>query len=101
MGSGGWVLLLGWPAVLAAVVAFSLAVARRSRTAAIAGCLLAGPMFSYLSLAPRFHWIAPVAFGLLCILAWRVKRSGRLAVFLLALPAMILVAWLAYAVLTQ
>ena len=100
-GSGWWVLLFGWPAVFAAVVAFSVAAARKSRGTAIVGCLFTAPMFFYLSLASRFHWAAPVAFCLLCVLAWRIKNSGWLSAFVLALPAASLVVWLAYTVLTQ
>jgi len=100
-GAGWWVAILGWPAVSGAVVAFSVALARRSRVAAVVGCLLAAPMFAYLSLAPRFHWVAPLAFGLLCVLAWRIERSGRLASGILVAPAAALLTWLAYAVLIQ
>jgi len=100
-GSGWWVSLFGWPAVFGAFVAFSLAVARKSRAAAIVACLLAAPMFFYLSLTPRFYWAAPLAFGLLCVLAWRIRNIGWLATGVLALPAVSLIAWLAYAVLSQ
>jgi hypothetical protein len=100
-GPGWWVLLLGWPAILGAFVAFSLAVARKSRLPAIFGCLLVAPMFLYLSAAPRFLWLAPAAFVLLCLLAWRVEKSGWITNCLLALPAVTILAWLGYAVVTQ
>ena len=100
-GAGWWVVLLGWPAVAGAVVAFWVAVMRRSRAAAVVGCVLAAPIFAYLSLAPRFFWLAPLVFGLLCVLAWRVGRSRRLASGVLALPAAGLLLWLAYAALSQ
>jgi len=100
-GAGWWVALLGWPAVAGSVVVFSVAVARRSRAAAVIGCLLAAPMFAYLSLTPSFHWMAPLAYGLLCVLAWRIKRFSALASGVLALPAAGLLIWLAYAVLLQ
>jgi glycerol-3-phosphate acyltransferase PlsY len=67
--SGAWIALLGWPAVIGAAVALSTAVVRRSRTAAVIGCVLAAPMLLYLSLTPRFDWPAASAFGLLCVFA--------------------------------
>ncbi len=100
-GAGWWVALLGWPAVVGAVGAGSAAVPRSSRAAAVIGCLFAAPIFAYLSLAPRFHWVAPLAFGLLCVLAWRVERFGRVASGILATPAAGLLLWLGYAVLMQ
>lgn len=100
-GSGSWVMLLGWPAISGAVVAFGFAVARKSRLAAVVSCLLALPMFLYLSATPRFTWAAPLAFVLLCLFAWRIRRSSQLTTAVLALPAAFLVAWLAFAVLTQ
>ncbi len=101
LGPGWWVALLGWPAIFASVVAFSIAVAYRSRPAAVVGCLLAAPFFAYLSLTPRFGWVAPPAFLLLCVLAWRIKASGRVVVGALALPATSILVWLAFAVLNQ
>ncbi len=101
LGSGWWVALLGWPAVFASIVAFSIAVACRSRPAAVVGCLLAAPFFAYLSLTPRFRWVALPAFFLLCVLAWRIKKSGRVLAGALALPAAGILAWLAFAVLNQ
>ena len=101
LGPGWWVLLLGWPAIFGASVAFSLAAARKSPRAAMIGCVLAAPMFLYLSGAPRFHWLAPTAFVLLCVFAWRIKRSGWIANCVLVLPAVSILLWLAYAVVTQ
>ena len=100
-GPGWWVLLFGWPAVFGAAGAFSLAVARKSRLPAILGCLLAAPMFLYLSAAPLLRWSAPAAFVLLCVLAWRIENSGWTTNCLLALPTVTILAWLGYAVVTQ
>jgi len=100
-GSGWWVLLLGWPAIFGAVGAFSLAVTRKSRMPAIVGCLLVAPMFLYLTATPRFRWLAPAAFALLCVLAWRVEKSGWITSCLLALPAVSILLWLGYAVVNQ
>jgi hypothetical protein len=100
-GSGWWVALLGWPAVASAVMAFAVAVARKSRGAAIAGCLLAAPFFFYITLAPRFHWVGPLSFASLCILAWRIRQSSLLVTCILALPATSLLTWLAYLVLSE
>ena len=101
LGSGWWVLLLGWPAIIAALIAFSLAVARKSRKLGALACLLAAPMFLYLAATPRFSWLALGSFAFLCILTWRVKKSGWLANAILALPAVSILVWLAYAVATQ
>jgi hypothetical protein len=97
-GSGWWVMLLGWPAVLGASVAFTLAVARKSRAAAIFGLILAAPMCLYLSATPRFQWPAPLAFAFLCVLTWRIRESGWLTSALLALPAAAILIWLALAI---
>lgn len=98
MGNGWWVALLGWPALAAGVGAFWFAWVRKSRPAGIVGCVLTAPLFLYLSLTPRFQWLAPVALGLLCILAWRIRHAGGLTACLLALPAACIVLWLAFAV---
>ncbi len=100
-GSGSWVLVLGWPAILGALLAFAFAIANKLRPAAFVGCFLAAPMFLYLAATPRGLWLAPPAFLMLCALAWRVERSNRWASTALALLAAVLVAWVAYAVLGQ
>ena len=101
LGEGWWVALLGWPAIFVSVVAFSVAVTRKSRRVAVAGCLLAAPMFGYLSLYPSFRWAAFVGFALLCVLAWRVKESGWLVIGALALPAAFILVRLGWAILNQ
>ena len=93
--------MLGWPSIVGAAVALSVASARRSRMAAVMGCVLAAPMFAYLSLTPRFGWVALAAFVLLCVLAWRVRTASRIVIGVLALPAASLLLWLAYAVLNE
>jgi hypothetical protein len=99
--SGAWITLLGWPAVIGAAAALSMAVVRQSRSAAVVGCVLAAPMFLYLSLTPRFGWAAATAFALLCVFAWRAPVTGRLVSGALLLPAVSLALWVAYVVSTQ
>ena len=94
-------MLLGWPACLAAYAALGLAIARSSRLIAVTGCLLAAPMFFYLSLNPRTAWTAPAAFLLLCISAFRVEKSPAWLSAVLALPSACVLMWLGYAVLNQ
>ena len=101
MAEGSWVVLLGWPAVTAAFVAFAMAIRWRSRAIAVAGCLLAAPMFVYLALAPRIGWPGLAALVLLCLCAWRIERSKPLWSAMLALPAGCMLVWLAVAVLAQ
>jgi hypothetical protein len=101
LGSGWWIALLGWPAIFISIIAFSLAVVRKSRSAAVVGCVFAAPMFAYLSLSPRFFLVAPLAFLLLCALAWRIRHAGRLAVLALALPATAILVWLGIQVLSE
>jgi hypothetical protein len=101
LGAGWWVALLGWPACLAAFVALGFAIARNSRAMAITGCVLAAPMFLYLSLMPRTAWVSPAAFLLLCISAFRVNRSPTWLSAILALPSASVLLWLGYAVLNQ
>lgn len=100
-GTGWWIALLGWPPIIGAIIALAIAMARRSRAAAVAGCVLAAPMFLYLGITPRFGWVALASFGLLCVFAWRVTVAGRLAIAAMILPAASLITWVAYAVLTQ
>jgi len=100
-GPGWWILLLGWPVIFVALIAFSLAVIRKSRKSGILGCLFAAPMFLYLMMSPRFAWAAFASFVLLCVLTWRVRKSGWLVNLILALPAVSLLVLVAYAVLTQ
>lgn len=98
---GAWVLLLGWPALLAAVIAMTVAVSRRSRPLAWLACILVAPMSFYLALAPRFRLVAPLAFISFCIASWAVRSQPRAAVVLLALPIASLLVWLAVAVVLQ
>jgi hypothetical protein len=101
VNSGAWAALLGWPLVSAAAAAFWLAVARRSRAAAVTGCVLAAPMLLYLGITPRFGWLALAALGLLCVFAGRVRTAGHWAIAAMLLPAATLVVWVAYAVIAQ
>ena len=88
-------------AVGGSVVALLCAFFHKSRVAAFLGSLLAAPMFLYLSATPRFRWTAPVAYGLLVLMAWRRGKLRWWIMCLLALPAAGILAWLVYAVMTQ
>ena len=101
LGSGLWIVLLGWPAIFVSLIAFLLAVVRKSRPAAVVGCLFAAPMFLYLSLSPRYFLLAPLAFLLLCVLTWRIRQAGWLAVVAMALPATSILVWLGIQVLNE
>lgn len=100
-GSGAWIVLLGWPAIAAAVAMMILATLKGSRTLSAIACLLAAPLFLYLALSPYFRWLAVAAFALLAVHAWRLDRAHPLASVALVLPAASLVAWLGWTVLTQ
>lgn len=101
IGSGAWIVLLGWPAIAAAIATMVLATLKRSRRLSALGCALAAPFFLYLALTPAFRWLAVAAFTLLAVHAWRLDRAHPLASVLLVLPAFCLLAWLGWTVLTQ
>lgn len=101
IAGGGWIVVLGWPAMAVAVAVLLFAAVRRSRKIAAAGCLLAVPIFMYLALTPHFRWAAVAAFVLLVVFAWRIERAHAAALVLLTLPAVSLVAWLAWVVLQE
>ena len=80
-------ILLGWPAVAVSVICFGAAVLRRSRRLAIAGCCLALPMFLYLTMTPRFRYLAPLGFLGLGLAAWRIREAHWLVTIALLVPA--------------
>ena len=91
--------LTAWPPPPDAGISVAIPVARCTR--GVVGCVFAAPMFAYLSLSPRFFLVAPFAFLLLCVLAWRIRHAGTLAVLALALPATAILVWLGIQVLSE
>ena len=94
-------ILLGWPAVATSVVCFSVAVGRRSRGLALAGCFLALPMLLYLTLTPAFRYLAPLGLIGMGLATWRIRASRPLVTIALLVPALVLILVLAIGVVGQ
>ena len=95
------VVALGWPAVMASLLLTTIGILKRSWQTALAGTVLAIPFTFYLSLTPRFEWIAPLAGIAYCSVPIFVHRGARVLAVLLALPFAGLVLFVASAVLSQ
>lgn len=90
-----------WIAIGLATASFAYAALRGSQPVAIVGCVLAAPLFLYLSLTPRLRWYAVIAYIMLCAYAWRVRRGDWITSVILLLPAVSMTLWLGYVVLDQ
>ena len=70
--------LLGWPAVVASVLAAALGLSQGRPAPLLVAALLVGPMSVYLAATPRFRWwgLFPVALYLVAAVAIRRNHKG-------------------------
>jgi hypothetical protein len=95
------VIIMGWPAVVVALVLVGLGLATRRWLLALVGCLVALPFLWYLLQSPRFHYWAPMLVLLNFVSVAAIARGRRLLAAAVLAPFLVTVMWLAYAVLTQ
>jgi hypothetical protein len=94
-------IIIGWPAVVVALVLVGLGLARRQWLFTLVGCLIALPFLWYLFHFPRFDYWAPVLAFLNFVSVAAVGRGRRLLAVAALAPFLATVMWLAYVVLTQ
>ena len=96
-----WPLIFGWPFVGVAIVLFGLGLLRRLFPFVLLGSFFAAPFCLYLSLTPRFWFVAP--FVLLSSIAagWVLSGGRPMMATLLVMPFVGLAAFVAWAVVTQ
>ena len=94
-------IIIGWPAVVVALVLIGLGLATRQWLFALAGSLVALPFLWYLFQFPRLHYWAPVLAFLNFVSVAAVGRGHRLLAASVLAPFLVTVMWLAYVVLTQ
>jgi hypothetical protein len=83
--------LVGWPAVFAAVVAFSLAFLTRHRWFGFLGAAIAAPFCLFVAGYPLFHWAAPVALAANVLAAYLVYRGRPDMAFTALVPFIMIV----------
>lgn len=94
-------IIIGWPAVVVALVLVALGLVRRQWLFALVGCLIALPFLWHLFHFPRLHYWVPVLVLLNFVSVAAVGRGHRLLAAVVLAPFLVTVMWLAYVVLTQ
>ena len=93
--------IFGWPAVIASLAFLSIGVAISRWKLVVAGAVIASPFLFYLSLTPRFQWIAPPVAVLLFFAAWPVARRNSPTALAMVAPYASLVLFVAWLVISQ
>jgi hypothetical protein len=88
-------LVIGWPAVLAALITSAVAIVARRPALLFVGFLLAAPLLLYLTATPRFQVTAPVAGVLFAGAPVALRRDKVHLSIALVAPFALLVAWVA------
>ena len=94
-------IVFGWPAVIGSVLATAFGIALGRWTYVLAGAIVGTPFLLYLLLTPRFGLIAPAVMATQLGAVYAVARGHRLVAIALAMPFVVLAAWLARLVLNQ
>jgi hypothetical protein len=82
---------MGWPVVVAAIVAFVAAFSTRHTWAGFAGASIGAPLCLYLSDMPYLHWVSLAALPASFVAAAAVWRGRRDIAFAMLLPFMMMV----------
>jgi hypothetical protein len=96
-----WPVLLGWPAILAALVLSAAGIVRRKPVWLAIAALLALPVFLYLAANPFPGWPALLVPLALAGAGFAVRRQHIAAAWLLLGPLVGISGWLAIAVMSQ
>jgi hypothetical protein len=93
--------VFGWPAILSALALSVLAIARSKPFLLAASAVIAAPFSFYLGGTPRIGWLAlmiPLSLIGACVAVW-YRRPGT--AWLLLVPVVAVVGWVASTVLRQ
>ena len=96
-----WPLIFGWPFVGVAIVLFGLGLLRRQFLFVLLCSFFAAPFCLYLSLTPRFWFVAPFFLLSSIAAAWMLSRGRPMMATLLVMPFVGLAAFVAWAVAGQ
>jgi hypothetical protein len=100
--NGNWLIILaGWPLVLVAVALIIAGLIRRKPAWIWSASLVALPMSLYLAATPLFGLFGLALPVMLVASGVAIRRGARIAAWMLALPYLVTMAWLAIAVLNQ
>jgi hypothetical protein len=93
--------IFGWPSVIASLVLVVAGLVTRGARLMLAGAIVGSPFLFYLSLTPRFRWVAPpVAVLLFCAARAVASRRSR-TVLAMVSPYVALAVWVAWLVVNQ
>jgi uncharacterized membrane protein YfcA len=82
--------VIGWPLVVAAIVAFGVAFSTRRVWAGVAGAVIAAPLCLYLSDMPYLHWVSLAALPANFVSVAALWRGRRDIAFAMLLPSMVM-----------
>ncbi len=96
-----WPVLLGWPALLVALVLSGFGVFRKRPRYLFAAAILILPISLYLAATPRFAFAALLAPLVLLLAGLAIKRNKINLAIVMVLPVVLFFGWLALIVLQQ
>ena len=97
-----WItIIIGWPAIVLAVVLAMFAIAKNKPLLLIITALLLAPITIYLAGSPRFNWMAAAIPLFLLATGFAVRRRRSIMAWCLFAPIALGFAWLSILVMNE